>query len=35
MRPMFKGKTRIDQAPFFPFQNFAKHWRNFGKHDLG
>jgi hypothetical protein len=31
MRPMFNDKTRIDQRPFFTFQNFAKCWRNFGK----
>jgi hypothetical protein len=35
MRPLFKGKTRIDRAPFFSFQNFAKLWRNFGKTDPG
>jgi hypothetical protein len=28
---LFKGKTRIDQSPFFSFQNFANFWRKFGK----
>jgi hypothetical protein len=35
MRPLFNGKPRIDQTPFFSFQNFATFCRNFGKTDPG